>query len=62
LIGLGVDELSVSVPAIPGIKAEVRALRLADCRQLAQEALRKDTAAAVRALCPNPLEDERRER
>jgi phosphocarrier protein FPr len=58
LIGLGVDELSVSVPAIPGIKAEVRALRLADCRRLAQEALRKDTAAAVRALCPNPLEDD----
>jgi len=62
LIGLGVDELSVSVPTIPGIKAEVRALRLADCRRLAQEALRKDTAAAVRALCPNPLEDEWRER
>ena len=58
LIGLGVDELSVSVPTIPGIKAEVRALRLADCRRLAQEALRKDTAAAVRALCPNPLEDD----
>jgi phosphocarrier protein FPr len=58
LIGLGVDELSVSVPTIPGIKAEVRAFRLADCRRLAQEALRQDTAAAVRALCPNPLEDE----
>ena len=58
LIGLGVDELSVSVPTIPGVKAEVRAFRLADCRRLAQEALRQDTAAAVRALCPNPLEDD----
>jgi phosphocarrier protein FPr len=58
LIGLGVDELSVSVPTIPGIKAEVRALQLADCRRLAREALRQDTAAAVRALCPNPLEDD----
>jgi phosphoenolpyruvate-protein phosphotransferase len=57
LIGLGVDELSVSVPTIPGIKAEVRALRLADCRRLVQEALRQDTAADVRALCPNRLED-----
>ena len=58
LIGLGVDELSVSVPTIPGIKAEVRALRLADCRQLAQDALQQDTAAAVRALCPSPSEDD----
>jgi phosphocarrier protein FPr len=58
LIGLGVDELSVSVPTIPGIKAEVRALRVADCRRLAQDALRQDTAAAVRALCPSPPEDD----
>ena len=58
LLGLGVDELSVSVPTIPGIKAEVRSLRLAECQQLAQKALRLDTAAAVRDLCPNPLEDE----
>jgi phosphocarrier protein FPr len=58
LIGLGVDELSVSVPTIPGIKAEVRSLRLAECQRLAQEALRQDTAAAVRALYPNPLEDD----
>ena len=58
LLGLGVDELSVSVPSIPGIKAQVRGLRLADCRQLAQEALRQDTAAAVRGLCPVELEDE----
>ena len=58
LIGLGVDELSVSVPTIPGIKAAVRALRVADCRRLAQDALRQDTAAAVRALCPSPPEDD----
>jgi phosphocarrier protein FPr len=58
LIGLGVDELSVSVPTIPGIKAEVRKLRLADCRQLAQHGLRQDTAFAVRALCPSSLEDD----
>jgi phosphocarrier protein FPr len=58
LVGLGVDELSVSVPTIPGIKADVRALRLADCRRLAEDALRQDTAAAVRALCPSPSEDD----
>jgi phosphocarrier protein FPr len=58
LLGLGVDELSVSVPTIPGIKAAVRALRAADCRRLAEAALRQDTAAAVRALCPNPDDEE----
>jgi phosphocarrier protein FPr len=50
LIGLGVAELSVSVPAIPAIKAEVRARSLADCKTLAAQALEQDTAAAVRAL------------
>ena len=48
LIGLGVTELSVSVPAIPAIKALVRRLSLADCRALAQEIIRMGTAAEVR--------------
>ena len=52
LLGLGVTELSLSVPAIPGIKAQIRELTLADCRDLAQRALRADTAADVRALVP----------
>ncbi|HEX4087019.1 MAG TPA: phosphoenolpyruvate--protein phosphotransferase [Chthoniobacteraceae bacterium] len=50
LLGLGVDELSVSLPAIPGVKARVRTLEIAQCRALAQRALACDTAAAVRAL------------
>ena len=57
LIGLGVDELSVSLPTIPRIKAQIRTLSLAECQQLAQEALRQDSAAAVRALCPSLEED-----
>jgi phosphocarrier protein FPr len=57
LIGLGVDELSVSLPTIPRVKAQIRTLSLAACRQLAQEALQQDSAAAVRALCPS-LEEE----
>jgi phosphocarrier protein FPr len=40
------------VPAIPAVKAEVRARSLADCQALAQQALAQDTAAAVRALVP----------
>ena len=54
LIGLGVKELSVSVPAIPAIKAQIRTLSLANCQTLAQKALTLDTAAAVRALVPDP--------
>jgi phosphocarrier protein FPr len=54
LIGLGVRELSVSVPAIPAIKAQIRTLSLADCKKLAQKALTFDTVAAVRELVPDP--------
>ncbi|WP_186405445.1 phosphoenolpyruvate--protein phosphotransferase [Candidatus Accumulibacter aalborgensis] len=49
LIGLGVDELSVSVPAIPAIKALVKRLSLAECRLLAQEVVEMGTATEVRA-------------
>ncbi|MCM2679614.1 phosphoenolpyruvate--protein phosphotransferase [Echinimonas agarilytica] len=50
LIGLGVDELSVSVPSLPAIKAHVRELSLKDCQSLAQKALDLETASQVRAL------------
>ena len=52
LIGLGVDELSVSLPAIPTVKAQVRRLSHADCRELARRALNCSTGAEVRALLP----------
>jgi phosphocarrier protein FPr len=52
LVGLGVDELSVSVPVIPAVKAQVRRLRLAECRALAVAALECADAADVRALVP----------
>jgi phosphocarrier protein FPr len=54
LIGLGVSELSVTVPAIPPIKSQIRALNLADCQRLAEKALVAGTAAEVRALVPVP--------
>ena len=50
LIGLGVTELSASVPAIAMIKAQIRKLTMTQCRQLAARALAADTAADVRAL------------
>ncbi|NWE20549.1 phosphoenolpyruvate--protein phosphotransferase [Pseudomonas sp. P7548] len=48
LIGLGVDELSVSVPLIPTIKATVRELDLADCHIIARQILGLEEAAQVR--------------
>jgi phosphocarrier protein FPr len=54
LLGIGVDELSVSLPAIPAVKAQIRSLRLDDCRHLADRALAADSAADVRALVPDP--------
>ncbi|MDR3088928.1 MAG: phosphoenolpyruvate--protein phosphotransferase [Desulfobulbaceae bacterium] len=50
LIGLGVDELSVSVSAIPSVKAAARRYALADCQTLARQALAVMTVAEVRAL------------
>ncbi len=50
LLGLGVKELSVSVPVIPAVKAQVRDLTLAQCQDLAQQALNLDSAAQVRDL------------
>jgi phosphoenolpyruvate-protein phosphotransferase len=52
LVGLGVDELSVSVPAIPAVKAQIRSVSAAECRELAARALTCDRAADVRDLVP----------
>ncbi|RQO60966.1 phosphoenolpyruvate--protein phosphotransferase [Pseudomonas sp. KBW05] len=48
LIGMGVDELSVSVPLIPTIKATVRELDLTDCQIIARQVLGLEEAAQVR--------------
>ncbi len=48
LLGLGVDELSVSVPLIPAIKAAVREVDLLDCQAIAQQVLGLESAEQVR--------------
>jgi phosphoenolpyruvate-protein phosphotransferase len=50
LIGLGVDELSVSARSIPEVKARVREFSLSEARGLAQKALVVGSPAEVRAL------------
>ena len=50
LTGLGVKELSVSIPSIAAVKAQIRGLSLEKARALAARALACDNAAAVRRL------------
>jgi phosphocarrier protein FPr/phosphocarrier protein len=50
LAGLGVDELSVSIPAVGSIKAQLARLTMDKARQLAADVLQLGTAAEVRAL------------
>ena len=50
LIGLGVTELSITVPSIPSIKAHLRHVALHDLQTLAHQALTCRTADEVRAL------------
>jgi len=50
LVGLGVGELSAVPAMIPAIKDAVRRRTLAQCRELAREALEMDVPAAVHEL------------
>lgn len=50
LAGLGVSELSVSIPSIAAVKASIRVHTFTDMQQLAQRALQCRTAAEVRGL------------
>ena len=51
LLGLGVDELSVSPTLVPRVKSAIRSLALDECRQLAQEAMQLETPAEILELC-----------
>ncbi len=57
LVGLGVDELSVSVPSIVGVKATLSRWRLHECAGLATDVLRCRTTAEVRALLASQAEE-----
>jgi phosphocarrier protein FPr len=50
LIGLGMDELSVSIPSVPTVKAQVRTLKIPELQPLAKQALECSTAQEVREL------------
>ncbi|WP_250516867.1 phosphoenolpyruvate--protein phosphotransferase [Caballeronia sp. INDeC2] len=50
LVGLGVDELSVSVPAVGSIKAQLARITMDEARALAAKVITLGTAEEVRAL------------
>ncbi|GCF11337.1 phosphoenolpyruvate--protein phosphotransferase [Dictyobacter arantiisoli] len=50
LAGMGVKELSVSIPSVATIKAHIRASSLTDMQEIARKALQCRNAAEVRAL------------
>ena len=55
LLGLGMDELSVSIPSVPTVKAQVRSLKISDWQSLAREALNCSSAQEVRELVKKQL-------
>ncbi len=57
LLGLGLDELSVSPASLPAVRRLVRAVTLAAARRLAAEAMALDSAAAVRELVETYLRE-----
>ncbi|MFO7172603.1 MAG: phosphoenolpyruvate--protein phosphotransferase [Bacillota bacterium] len=56
LLGLGVDELSMSPPALPAVRRLVRAVPFREAEALARQALACSTAAEVEALVRPVLE------
>lgn len=57
LLGLGLDELSMSAPSIPAVKEAVRGLTMDEARHLAARALAADSADAVQDLLRRSLGD-----
>ncbi len=55
LIGLGIDELSMNVPSVPLVKAQIRGLKASELQSLAQQALECSTAREVRELVKKQL-------
>jgi phosphotransferase system enzyme I (PtsI) len=51
LIGLGIDELSATPSLVPPVKFIIRRLKLAEARELAEFALKSESASEILARC-----------
>jgi phosphotransferase system enzyme I (PtsI) len=56
LIGLGVDEFSVSPSAVPLVKDVMRKIRYSEAESLAQSVLQSESASDVLARCRRMVE------
>lgn len=55
LLGLGLDEFSMSAPAIPAVKQAISRLTVTEAQRIAAEALRLDSAEAVKKFVAQQL-------
>jgi phosphoenolpyruvate-protein phosphotransferase (PTS system enzyme I) len=60
LLGFGVDELSMSAVAIPGVKEAIRRLRLSECEVMAEDLLSRSTVREVQVTAKRHLQRLRR--
>ena len=51
LLGLGVDELSMTPPLLPAVKYFIRSMKFSDAKELAAEALKMTSPKEIYALC-----------
>lgn len=57
LLGLGLDEFSMSVPSLLGLRQLIRRLNFQEMRVLAQEVLKLDSQEDIKELINNSLQD-----
>jgi multiphosphoryl transfer protein len=55
LVGMGIDELSMSAPSIPGVKAAIRQLDLERAQQIARTVVTLESAEAVQTYLESRL-------
>ncbi len=51
LLGLQMDELSVSASLVPRVKRAVQSLEISECRELVEKAVRLDSSSEILDLC-----------
>jgi phosphotransferase system enzyme I (PtsI) len=57
LLGMGLDEFSMSAMAIPEVKQKIRSISFADARNLAEQAMKLKTVAEIRSLVKTSCAD-----
>ena len=66
LLGLGVDELSVAIPAVPRVKFLIRRIKVSEARELAEFALNCESGSEIlarsqdlaRRIAPSPFDNQ----